>query len=405
MKNTPEGQEHKLRKALERLQTIRPSDVTELTHGWLEEILERGVPYATTLTSTTAGELLIGPSSGEDRGPVYTPPYSDAYPVRLDNDQVIWLRPSASRSPQGYKPIVVLDKQQRETKAMVAALTVLEGHISNSEELRNALLLLADLSPETLEKVWIVDRYESLFSDSFDFEVVIRELDKEVNPSEQASQKTADEQKWVRVLDKYARGVEKYRRLRSLSYLVALLKYYRPEFDQYSWEYRLALMERACTYLHKLLEALNTFTAFLEYGTPDWGPNRGAKTPARDVRAAILRDVDGLTYRVIGQELGILPPPDVHYKGDYPTVRASVKRGREILEKALGRDEWSKQVETMKAEAARWNSLSDKEKLRETLAGEYGIPSQNHDELVRAIAKASAGEPGFSEEEIRRDLF
>jgi hypothetical protein len=95
----------------------------------------------------------------------------------------------------------------------------------------------------------------------------------------------------------------------------------------------------------------------------------------------------------------------VHYKGDYPTVRASVKRGREILEKALGTHEWSKQAETMKAEAARWNSLSDKEKLRETLAGEYGIPSQNHDELVRAIAKASAGEPGFSEEEIRRDLF
>jgi len=402
MKNTPEGQQHKLRKALERLQTIRPSDVTELTHSWLQEILDGGVPYATTLSSSTPGGLRISPSI-EDKGPVYTPPYFDAYPVRLDNDQVIWLRPSASRSPQGYKPIVVLDKQQRETKATVAALTVLEGHISNSEELRNALLLLADLSPETLEGVWILDRDESFFSDSL--EVVIRELDKEVDPSEQGSQKTADEKKWARRLDKYARGLEKYRRLRSLSYLVALLKYYRPEFDQYSWEYRLALMERACTYLHKLLEALNTFTAFLEYGTPDWGPNRGAKTPARDVKAAILRDVDGLTYRAIGQELGILPPPDVHYKGDYPTVRASVKRGREILEKALGRDEWSKQAETMKAEAARWNSLSDKEKLRETLAGEYGIPSQNHDELVRAIAKDSAGEPGFSEEEIRRDLF
>jgi hypothetical protein len=402
MENTPEGREEgreqKLRKALEMLQTIQPSDVNGLTHSWLEEILEDGVPYATTYDT-----LLISPNNGEDRGPVYTPPYSDAYHVRLDNDQVIWLRPSASRSPRGYKPIVVLDKQQRETKATVAALTVLEGHISNSEQLRKALLLLADLSPETLEKVWIVDRYESFFSDSY--EVVVRELDKEVDPSEQASQKTADEKKWARGLDKYARGLEKYRQLHSLAYLVALLKYYRPEFDQYSWEYRLALMERACTYLHKLLEAVHTFTAFLEYGTPDWGPNRGAKTPARDVKAAILRDVDGLTYRAIGQELGILPPPDVHHKGDYPTVRASVKRGREILEKTLGRDGWSKRAETMKAQAAWWNSLSDKEKLRETLAEEYGIPSQNHDELVRAIAKAFAGEPGFSEEEIRRDLF
>src|SRR5215212_3128937 len=314
--------------------------------------------------------------SSEDKGPVYTPPYSDAYPVRLDNDQVIWLRPSASRSPRGYKPLVVLDKQQRETKATVAALTVLEGYISNPEELRKALLLMADLSPETLEKVWVVDRDESLLNHSY--EVVIRELDKEVTTSEQGSRKTANEEKWARRLDKYARGLERYRQLSSLSYLAALLKYYRPEFGQYSWEYQLALMERACTYLHRLSEAVDTFTAFLEYGTPDWGPNRGAKTPARDVRAAILRDVDGLPYRVIGQELGILPPPDAHYKGDYPTVRTSAKRGRKILEKALGTHGWSKRVETMKAEAARWNSLSDKEKLRETLADEYGIPSQNH---------------------------
>ena len=341
--------------------------------------------------------------SSEDKGPVYTPPYDNAYAVRLDNDQVIWLRPSPSRSPQGYKPIVVLDKQQCETKATVAALTVLEGYISNPEELRNALLLMADLSPETLEKVWIVDRDESRFNNSY--EVVIRELDKEVDPRELGSQKTADEKNWARGLDKYARGLEKYRQLSSLFYLVALLKYYRPEFGQYSWEYQLALMERACTYLQKLLEAVHTFTAFLVYGTPDWGPNRGAKTPARDVKAAILRDVDGLPYRVIGQELDILPPPDVHYKGDYPTVRMSVNRGREILEKALGTDGWSKQVETMKADVAWWNSLSDKEKLRETLADEYGIPSHNQDVLVRAIAKASAGEPGFSEEEIRRDLF
>jgi hypothetical protein len=340
MENTPERREQKLRKALERLESVQPSDVTKLLHSWLEDILDRGVPYATIPSVRTAGGgRLISPSS-EDKGPVYTPPYSDAYPVGLDNDQVIWLRPSPSRSPRGYKPIVVLDKQQRETKATVAALTVLEGYISNPEELRKALLLMADLSPETLEKVWIVDKDESRFSDSY--EVVIRELDKGVDPHEKGSQKTADEKKWVRGLDKYARGLEKHRQLSSLSYLVALLKYYRPEFGQYSWEYQLALMERACTYLHKLLEAVHTFTAFLEYGTPDWGPNRGAKTPARDVRAAILRDVDGLPYRVIGQELGILPPPDVHYKGDHPTVRASVKRGREILVKALGTDGWSK---------------------------------------------------------------
>src|SRR5215217_1654607 len=199
MENTPEGREQKLRKALERLQTIQPSDVTELARSWLEDILDRGAPYATIPSSSTAGGRLISPSS-QDKGPVYTPPYSDAYPVHLDNDQVIWLRPSASRSPRGYKPIVVLDKQQRETKATVAALTVLEGSISNPEELRKALLSMADLSPKTLEKVWVVDRDESRFSGSY--EIVIRELDKAVDSHEKGSQKTADEKKWVRGLDK-----------------------------------------------------------------------------------------------------------------------------------------------------------------------------------------------------------
>jgi hypothetical protein len=400
MGNIPEGREQKFRTALARLAEIQPSYVPDLTHGWLE-VLNDGVPHATKLAPRrAAGRRIRLP---RDEGPIHTPPWTNAYPVKLNNDQVIWLHPSAHRSVRGYKPIVVLDKQQRETRAAVAALTVLEGSISNPEELRNALLLMADLSPDTLEKVWIVDIDESRFSGNY--EIVIRELDKGADSHEKGSQKTADEKKWVRGLDKYARGLEKYRQLRSLSYLAALLRYYRPEFDQYSWEYQLALMERACIYLHKLLEAVRTFTDFLEYGTPDWGPNRSAKTPARDVRATILRDVDGLPYRLIGQELGILPPPDVHYKGDYPTVRASVKRGREILEKALDKDEWSKQVETMKADAAWWKALSNKEKLRETLAEEFGIPSHNQDELVRAIARASAGEPGFSEEEIRRDLF
>jgi hypothetical protein len=69
MQNTPEGREQKLRRALEMLQTIQPSDVTELTRSWLEEILDRGAPYATIPSSSTAGGRLISPSS-EDKGPV-----------------------------------------------------------------------------------------------------------------------------------------------------------------------------------------------------------------------------------------------------------------------------------------------------------------------------------------------
>jgi hypothetical protein len=147
--------------------------------------------------STTRHEIGSEDSGGrrirptKDEGPVHTPPWTNSYRVKLNNDQVIWLHPSGSRSQRGYKPIVVLDKQQRETRATVAALTVLQGYISNPEELRKALLLMADLSPETLEKVWIVDIDESRFSGNY--EIVIRELDKGFDSHEKGSQKTADE--------------------------------------------------------------------------------------------------------------------------------------------------------------------------------------------------------------------
>jgi hypothetical protein len=55
MQNTPEGREQKLRNALERLESVQPSDVTELTRSWLEDILEGGVPYATIPSLRTAG--------------------------------------------------------------------------------------------------------------------------------------------------------------------------------------------------------------------------------------------------------------------------------------------------------------------------------------------------------------
>ena len=144
MENIPEGRKQKLRTALEKLATIQPSYVPKLVHGWLEA-LNDGVPHDTKMSLDTAGLDIIKPS--KDKGPVHTPPYHDAYPARLDNDQVIWLQPSRSRSHRGYKPIVVLGNQHRETKATVAALTVLEGSISNPEELREALLLL--LSAQT----------------------------------------------------------------------------------------------------------------------------------------------------------------------------------------------------------------------------------------------------------------
>ncbi|MDQ5827340.1 MAG: hypothetical protein M3441_24535 [Chloroflexota bacterium] len=395
MNNTPEGQELKLRRALERLESIQPSDVPVLAHSGLEWLNDHGL-HATRASLDTAGRRIIKPT--KDEGPVKTPPYFDAYPVRLDNtEQVVWLRPDPSRFRRGYRPIGVVG-QRRETNATLAALTVLESSISDPEELHKTLLKVADLGPEILEKAWTFDEYESIFP-------VLRELEDAENP-ERGAAETPAEEKWVRLLHKYVRGLDNYRKLHSLRYLVALLKYYRPGFDKYSWEDQLALMERACAYFQGLVEAVRKLTAFLEYGTPSGLPNRAVETLDRDIQAAILKDVDDLTYREIGQELGIPPPRNVDIKGDYSTARMAVNRGRKILERALEeKGGWSKEAEKMKAEATRWKSLSGKEKLRKTLAEHLDIASRNPDAFVWSIAEAFAGEPGFSEEEIRRDLF
>jgi hypothetical protein len=399
MQNTPEDREHKLRRALERLEAVQPSDAPELAHSWLEVLNDHGL-HATLASLDPAGRLIMKPSK-EDEVPIKPPPYFDACPLRLDNsEQVAWLRPDPSRFRRGYRPIGVVG-QRRQTSATLAALTVLGSSISNPEELHKTLLKVADLGPEILEKVWNLDEYD-------DISPVVRELENAEKVERGAAESPAEE-KWVRrVLHKYVRGQETYLQLYSLRILVALLKYYRPEFDKYSWEEQLALMEQLCAYVYGLVEAVRKLTAFLEYGTPSGLPNRAVETLDRDIQAAILKDVEDLTYREIGQELGIPPPRNVDIKGDYSTARMAVSRGRKYLERAL-REEggWSKQAEKMKAEATRWKLLTGKEKLRKTLAEHLRIPSRNRtqDKFVEAIARAFAGEPGFSEEEIRRDLF
>jgi hypothetical protein len=396
MNSAPEGRNHKLRKALERLEAIQPSDVPELVHEWLEVLDDHGL-HTTLMTLDSAGRLIMKPT--EDEGPVKTPPYHDAYPLRLDNsEQVVWLRPDPRRFRRGYRPIGVVGKRSQ-TSATLAALAMLGGSISNPGELHITLLKVADLGPEMLEKVWNPDEYESSYFP------LVRQLEDAENPELRAAETLAEE-KWVRVLNKYERGRETYRQLYSLRVLVALLKYYRPEFDKYSWEDQLALMERACDYVHGLVEAVRKLSAFLEYGTPSGLPNRAVETLDRDIQAAILKDVDDLTYREIGQELGIPPPRNVDIKGDYSTARMAVNRGRKYLERALReKGGWSEQAKEMKAEATRWKLLSGKEKLRKTLAEHFDLLFRNQDNLVRTIAEAFAGEKGFSEEEIRRDLF
>ena len=89
------------------------------------------------------------------------------------------------------------------------------------------------------------------------------------------------------------------------------------------------------------------------------------ENPQRDVKAAILHDVDGLNFPEIGKKLGIPPPPDYEIKRDYQTVSDAVKRGRNILKRAFPTEGWQKRAEAMRAERAWWRSLSPEERKKE----------------------------------------
>jgi hypothetical protein len=136
-------------------------------------------------------------------------------------------------------------------------------------------------------------------------------------------------------------------------YRLDLLKYFRPDLAEYPPEEQVSLFEETCRRMNELLEASRKFVNFLEFGKParDLRPER--ENVAQYLRAAILRDVGGLTYRQIGERLSVSPPPDAAYKGDYPVVRQMVGRGREALQQTFGAEGWNEKAEAMKAEAER----------------------------------------------------
>jgi hypothetical protein len=118
--------------------------------------------------------------------------------------------------------------------------------------------------------------------------------------------------------------------------------------------------------INVFLEGLRKFQEALDYAVPNKNLVPAIKNPKLDVQAAILSDVDGLNYREIGERLHIPPPPNIEEKGEHETVRKMVEdRGRPILEDAFGKEGWQKRVEVMKAEKARWWSLSPEERHKE----------------------------------------
>lgn len=316
------------------------TDLRSFAREWLEELLRvgyYGMEESLGLPiKQQAGNLSPSPES--------LPLYGESYPVRLEGTrQTVWLNLEGPRSEKGqYREVTVSEEPLRTDGAIFAALTMLEGQPIDLARLRKAL---PELIPSYGESVW--DRWTEFASEEGKAEL-LRSL----------------------------------RHHQTLDYVLLLLRYHRPGFDALPLEERTALLADSCAYLNDSLEALGKFMAYIEHGVPGRGAVPAAKSIARDVKAAILKDVEGLTYRQIGERIGVQPPANFGYKGDHASVRKMVGRGRKFFRTGLGDEGYESHVEAMKEEAKRRRGMDGIEREAEDLSEAFGIPYEDALERV-----------------------
>lgn len=330
-------------------------DFRAFSREWIEELARVGY-YGM--------EESLGLPLKQQADDFFTPPrplplYGESYPVRLgDTRQTVWISLDGPRSPGwGYQEVTVSEEPLRTDKAILAAVTSLEGRPMDIAALRK---ILPEIVPSYGESVW--DRWTEVLKD---------ERSKEV--------------------------LRKLRHHQALDYVLTLLRYHHPGFDDRPLEERTALIIETCVHVNEFLEVVRKFVAFLEHGTPGRRGPAATKVTARDVRAAVLKDVHGLTYRKIGEDLGIPLPPDFGLKGDHPTVRKMVQRGRTVMEGALGEEGWRTHTEAMRAKMDHWIAAGEIERAAELESETLGITYEKAlQRVVQQENERSDKEPGVA---------
>ncbi len=178
------------------------------------------------------------------------PVTSEARPVRLDKNQIVWLQPHGIFiTDYGYRRIEVSDKPPESDTAIVAALTALKAVTTESPEMVRHVIPFIERWYEEETRLKDLDsvRYKEGASESLD--KILRE-----------SQFRGHELTALQGLDP---KVQQY-----LEYIKDLLRHYRPGFDGLPSEDRIALIEHTCRYMSGFLEALRKLIKFVEHGTP-----------------------------------------------------------------------------------------------------------------------------------------
>ncbi len=303
--------------------------IPELAAAWLRVLGEDGgLPDVSTIAITHKGKPLNRPVL-ED--PANMPSDPNTYPARLGNGQVVWVKQDERHYGRGAVRVV---EKPRRNRAILAALTIMEARTADIDELGN-LLPLIDLShPDGVSK-----SVDEAADEGFDT--------------------------WMRLAGAFDSGWFKY--------ALALLRYFRPNFDGLAEEEKRDLLLKCCERINKFLEASRHLSEFLEYGAPNRDQRPAVENPGRDVTAAVLRDVEQATHRRIANELLVDVSEKARCVGDYSAMGRMVSRGRNILEQAFGKDEWAEKAEELRSEFIKRDALSFSENLMIDSAREWGV--------------------------------
>ena len=311
----------------------------------------------------------------------------DVRAVRLDNNQVIWLQFDALSEDfeQEYQNIKVYEDPLETDKAIIAALAALETKPMDGERLQKAFLIHKENEDAFFKKASLIEETnlskESLAQPFRAWEEALREA-KQNDPLLHDA-KAGD-------VSAALKGRQTFRCIEDL------LRCFRPEYDDLDRHEQAALVEASCARVSDFHEALQKLVAFLEYGKPGKGRKGTAKklkpgieNAKRDIQAALLKDVEGMSFKVIAEKQGDRPAGESNKdKNDHPTARGRVKRGRDVLQSAWGTEGWAERVEAMKTERERRRNLSEEEHLRErlaeVLADSAGIPTEKTLPLIES---------------------
>ena len=243
--------------------------------------------------------------------------YGESRPIRMPKSlRKVWLKIGQERSSRGYRPVKVIDGPLPTHMAIFAALTALQAETTSEEDLKVLLPIAESDQPES----------HPVLLDFLQNEGIEKAVDAYVS---------------ARLPTKFA-------------YAKSLLRYYRPGFDELPTEERRALIERTCRLVNEYRSALHKLLAFAEYGMPGKKIILPSENVDRDIQAAVLVEVEGLSHAEVGEELGIdrVESDEVH--GGNTRVAKMVKRGKDILEKAWGKEGWWEQVLRLRTEREQW---------------------------------------------------